>query len=100
MSVDNVNQEILSQPAVECLINSDSNSRILQIIISARAVSHTRNLVISEEEWPVLIHKDILHEDLQAWVDQEAPMKEGTKPVASLKMVVRTMHDVWSEPAS
>lgn len=96
MAVDNVDQQIFLQPALECLINSDS---IFEDPANHYMGHHSLSTVeiwsYSEKEWPDFIHKDILPEHLQAWADQElAPMKEGKN------VMVGTMHDNWTEPAS
>ena len=99
MAVDNVNHQIFLQPALDCLIDSDSKFEDPENhYIGHNNLSTVEIWSYSEEEWPDFIHKDILPEDLQVWVDQETPMKEGKKPVASLKMMVGTMQDVWSVP--
>ncbi len=101
MSVNNVNQQASLQPALDCLFNSDIDfDDPGDHYIGHNHLSTVEIWSYTEEEWPDFIYKDILPENLQAWVDQEAPTRKGKKPLASLKMMVGTKNNTWSRHES
>ena len=81
----------LLEPALECLFSTDTSFRDP----TAKYVG-LENLAIlevwsfSDTEWPDFINDILPPEQIRSWVDKEAPVKDGKKPLASLKMLIGT----------